>query len=152
MTEKEIPSFRCPACKSDDTKRLPLIYEMGVSAIEAGTIGVGASANGLGVGGASTSGTVQTLLAEKVAPPEKISLARWIVAAGIVFLLIANIMPAWFLVPVGIAMLAGLVWLQRRFQDFNQNEYPNMRRKWERTFMCLRCGHQFEPDMPEETL
>jgi len=30
--------------------------------------------------------------------------------------------------------------------DFNESEYPELKKKWNRSVICLHCGHIFELD------
>lgn len=65
----------CPSCKSDNTQRLAVIYEGGLSDINTkskGTaIGFGRGGIGVGVGGSKTTGTSQTAASQRAAPPQK---------------------------------------------------------------------------------
>ena len=67
--------MQCGKCSSDNTQLLQMAYEGGTQDIQtkSKTTGIGIAKGGLGIGRASTStsGTSQSLLATRVAPPKK---------------------------------------------------------------------------------
>ena len=137
-------SLRCPVCASEDTKSVPIVYKSGVSNIDASMVGIGVGAGGgLGIGGASTTGTSATLLAEELAPPRKISLVKWGAILGFITLFLTNMARGWEILIVFVLAVGFSFWLLRRFHEINQRLYPPRLREWERSFVCLRCGHVF---------
>ena len=143
--------LNCPSCKSENTQRLAVIHESGISQVNSktGGIGIGIGRGGLavGVGKASTAGTSQTAMSQRVAPPQKKPYFKplfWIFLAFVVTSLGVS--------PVQSDLLSSLVaigwltassaWIYHAAQ-FNFKTWPNMIAKWENTFMCQRCNHQF---------
>ena len=65
----------CPNCNSDNTQRLSAVFENGISTVNNKThgVGLGLGRGGLAIGaaGASTSGTSQTVLSQRAAPPDR---------------------------------------------------------------------------------
>ena len=65
----------CPNCNSDNTQRLSAVFENGISTVNNKThgVGMGLGRGGLAIGaaGASTSGTSQTVLSQRAAPPDR---------------------------------------------------------------------------------
>ena len=50
----------------------------------------------------------------------------------------------WMLAAMVSALLAYLE--HEENVEFNQNEYPDLKKQWDRSVMCLRCGRVFELD------
>jgi hypothetical protein len=83
----------CKNCNSENTQKLSIIYENGTNNISTNskTVGVGfGGGGGIGIGRSSTntSGTSQSILAQKVSPPKKNSyfLAAFVMVLGAIFL------------------------------------------------------------------
>ncbi len=143
--------LNCPSCKSENTQRLAVIHESGISQVNSktGGIGIGIGRGGLavGVGKASTAGTSQTAMSQRVAPPQKKPYVKpllWIFLAYIVTALGVSSAGSNLLSSiVAIAWLgASGAWIYHAVQ-FNFKIWPALTSKWENTFMCQRCNHQF---------
>lgn len=68
--------YICPNCKSEDVKKVSLLYESEVKTTNMTTLGGGLAANkeglaGLGVGLALSSGTIKSLLVQRLIPPDR---------------------------------------------------------------------------------
>lgn len=138
-------NLRCPKCDSSDVQRLAVVWRGGTSGIEARTTGIGIGGGGLGVGMAETKGTQQTVLAQGAAPPEqKLEGVWWLgVAFGVMLLVSALVAPGSGLIAFGTLFtgLCGVVaWANHQF---NTREFPDLYLRWEKSFLCHRCGHQF---------
>lgn len=135
-------AFNCPRCQSENTQKLSMLHELGTSIIDTATVGGGVGSHGsLGVGAANTTGTSQTKLAQKYAPPKK----EPVLGAffGCAFLgLIASIFFS------GVAFLIGAVlgvFAAYAGYKKNKEEYPAKLRQWQSQFLCLRCENLFVP-------
>ena len=143
----------CPACQSDSLKKLSLVHQEGVRA--GANIGIGITSSGIGAGigaGVSTS-----LLAAKCTPPKKDKDAFFKQSGGSLLLV--------FFTPLVIALMAngswgetgwfwkawaslgfGLIaWLQFKFDKKQEEEHQHALAEYEKTYMCARCGHFFQP-------
>ena len=139
----------CENCNSEHTQKLSIIYENGTSNISANskTTGVGFGGGGFGIGTASTntSGTSQSILAQKVSPPEKNSylLAGVITLVGVIFLFNVNR----FSINDIICGLIGIFLVGFGFKMFkvnyryNSNTFPKKYLEWTKTWHCNKCGH-----------
>ena len=149
--------LNCPKCQSDDVRRLSLIHKAGASTFEAATsaIGIGGGGEGFlgGLVGASTSGRQRTKLSQEAAPPRRRELSTFefaclIVGAIMIFVNLSSVTnPSgpnlWFI--IGIAGVAnGGVALYRAIK-WNRDEHPALQKRWEDSFMCMRCGDVFVP-------
>jgi hypothetical protein len=143
--------LNCPSCKSENTQRLAVIHESGISQINSktGGVGIGIGRGGLavGVGKASTAGTSQTAMSQRVAPPQKKRYFKplfWIfLAFAITSLGVSPIQSNLLSSIVAFSWLgASGAWIYHAVQ-FNFKTWPELTKKWENTFMCLRCNHQF---------
>lgn len=143
----------CPACQSDQVRKISLIHEEGVRAGVG--IGVGVSVSGVGAGvGAGVSTSV---LATKCAPPKKDKDAFFKQVGGgllLVFVvpLIISLMASgswgetgWFWKAWAGLGLALIAWLQFKFDKKQEEAYQQALADYEKTFMCCRCGHFFQP-------
>lgn len=140
----------CPKCASTEVRRLALIYNEGLSIINAQTVGAGSGMGSGGVGfgthSAHTVGRQQTALSKMAAPPDKKHWVMWSVLA----------------VPFGLGGLSGLsspgmatllalgiagaaVWFAIKGRRYNRDEHPSLMQRWEQSFMCNRCGDTFVP-------
>ena len=146
----------CPKCEGSDVRRLSVVYGSGTSSLtsESGSIGIADVGGHLALGGAQTSskGTQQSLLARQVAPPPKRDatgggcLAVCAVIVGTVGIASFSSSPfegiAWLL----FAVLLG-VGAERRVSSvdrYNAEEWTKLKAAWDRSFLCMRCGHRFE--------
>jgi hypothetical protein len=117
------------------------------------SIGVGAAGGhlGVGVGGTVSTGSQQSLLAQELAPPKKKAigfggcLGCCLLMFGIVCMFAGSGSDVIF---VGTALTGiGILfyWKAHRLSEqFNETEYPKLLAAWERSFLCMRCGHRFE--------
>ena len=150
--------MECSVCHSTNLVKVSLAYEQGLSEHqgESRSRGLFAGTRGLGLwGGRTTStGTSQTRLSARLSPPTKWSywttLKVWL--AGLIILCFvggaltpANTFKAkefirefsWALdVYAGALVFWGaIVW------GYNRRASPVQQLRWERSFMCRRCGH-----------
>ena len=152
-------SFTCPQCADTNTQRLAIAYESGFANVTAHStgpvVGFGSGGVRVGVGSATTVGTSQTALSQRAAPPEKASrfwaIVCFVLSAPGVFLtmLVLFVHPIQFLFHGGfVALLNPFLWLgyflNRKANLYNKNEWPPLWEKWNKRFVCLRCGHIFE--------
>ncbi len=149
--------LNCPKCQSDDVRRLSLIHKAGASTFEAATsaIGIGGGGEGFlgGLVGASTSGRQRTKLSQEAAPPRRRELSTFefaclIVGAIMIFVNLSSVAnPSgpnlWFI--IGIAGVANGGLRLYRVVKWNRDEHPALQKRWEDSFMCMRCGDVFVP-------
>ncbi|MCL2872462.1 MAG: hypothetical protein FWF41_05725 [Betaproteobacteria bacterium] len=142
--------MKCPDCGSDSCQRLEVAYQGGTSSIQTKSTGVGVGWGrgglGLGAGKSRTSGTSQTQLAAKAAPPRKRRYAPWGILLFAGFLIATSTSRdhwGWVMMGVGFMVVAvGMILLA--FQ-FNRKEWPGMYRHWLDSWICHTCGKIFSP-------
>lgn len=136
----------CHSCGCDGYRKLSLIHAGGISLSEGSTRGIGMTLGGsIGIGGASTTTATQTALSAIASPPERRSAAVEAVAIGFLIMLLGLVVFAsvhWAIVPIVACGLAvGVaVWQYRRSNTQFTLEYDAARAKWDRSYMCDRCG------------
>lgn len=136
----------CPRCKSEDVQRFAVVHKQGVTNSESATTAVGTGDRGyVGVGTASTSTVSTTKLAAETAPPA----ARDVLSPGFFAVLSALGLFSTFGMPgvwriVWLAILLVSVPMLRARRRYNRDELPGLRAKWDRSFLCGRCGEAFE--------
>ena len=150
--------FNCPRCGSDSTQRVSLIYESGTfnkSSTGAGVALAGDDFVPILTGG---SGTSQSHLAARLAPPmpKASGLGIMIVIAfafGIVFLGVGAHVESSFmkfsllgLASIGFVgpIVAG-VRSKIKADRHNNTTYREQWRKWNAAWLCQRCGFTFIP-------
>ncbi len=73
INENQFANFRCPKCGSDNTSSFSAIHEGGTSHIQTRSMLTGVAVSGGNLtpilGGSSTSGVQQSVLAQKTTPP-----------------------------------------------------------------------------------
>ncbi len=149
--------LRCPKCNSTDLKKVSLAHEEGLFRSEGRTrlraVVAGVGGPDLVVGRATTRGTEQSALSKKLTPPLKWSYLKVIGWSVLVFVCVG-----WLVFYVNtittnattvssapltvfalisgaiIALLCFLVW------KHNHSIYQRRFAKWDRSYVCLRCG------------
>jgi RNA polymerase subunit RPABC4/transcription elongation factor Spt4 len=127
----------CPFCRSDQLRKLSLVFESGLSIIDTRTSGIGFGDGGMGagvlVGGARTRGHQVTATASKARPPAKKGLAEplW----GMAICAILLISSAWWWIGI-ILFFCGAV----SNVNWNNETWPKLYHEWNLQFMCNRCG------------
>lgn len=131
----------CTQCGSDNIQRLEVIYEHGTQDVNtrSKTMGVGVG-SGLGLGGAKTetSGTSQSKMAQKSAPPTK---KKMMIGVIMIFLGIALTVLRLFIFGVPLAALGGF--LIYKAVLYNKNQFPALYETWLHAWMCNKCGTIF---------
>jgi DNA-directed RNA polymerase subunit M/transcription elongation factor TFIIS len=120
----------CPKCGSKNTKTFPMIYKNGLSTYRGRSSGSGISLQS----GSSrfffmssrTVGKRQSALSSAAAPPSNCSNFLLLIA------LINAIINPWWLGVSGFAIVFYII-----AQPSSSDE------RWEKSWMCLRCGHQY---------
>ena len=146
---EQLTSLACTQCGSAEVRRLSLIYQEGLAIINTRSQGSGVafgSGGGAAFGSTSThtTGTQQTALSKRAAPPAKKHTILWAIAAAFVgFLTIGGLAKFSFMTLVfgGLTYLAVTQMLKAK--AYNAAVFPTQYAQWERSFMCNRCGATF---------
>ena len=159
--------LRCPQCNSSDLKKVSLAYQEGLSRVKTRSrlLGFvfGEGGPGLLVGGAATRGIQQTELSRTLKPPAKRSYLRLIfrsmivtiVALGAYIVFVASNTPPVTTLPLKLyVFLAPVVFLVIAFAAWRHNHlvHPLEYAKWDRSFLCQRCGAPSVHDIPHDSL
>lgn len=147
--------LRCPHCNSDDLKKVSLAYEEGLYPINTHTrltgVLIGNGGPDMIWGRARTKGFRQTEFSKRLSPPKKWSYLKLILWSGI-FSLAALIAyanhamvstPPVSVLPVEIyaVLLSGVLSiLLIVIWRHNHSTYPGEYMKWDRSYVCQRCG------------
>ena len=146
---KQDTNMQCVKCGSDNTQRLQVVYENGTSNTTSTSHTVGAGFSGaLGVGGATTttSGVSSSILAQKASPPSKASYKLPFGIAFIGFIMASQTRGFSFWVVLGVAMVAGGIYLGYKANRFNTEIWPKRLEQWSRSWVCHKCGTFYEAD------
>ncbi len=122
-----------------------MIHAGGLSLTEGDTKGVGISLGGsLGFGVAKTTAATQTALSAVAQPPSKKKISGW---ALLGILMAFGMVSAGSQAPDGVGQVAAgviifalLCYYIYRVLTFNSREFPQLQARWERSYMCERCG------------
>ncbi len=146
--------YVCPSCKSDNIQRLSVIYEAGLSDIEARTKGtaVGLSRGGisLGVGGGKTKGVSQTAASKRAAPPARMAYVKPLLAIFAAFLIVSMFIDGkseiikWVATGGWIVATAG--WIYYTFH-YNSKTWPPLKAAWDKSYVCNRCNEIFHLEL-----
>lgn len=156
--------LRCPKCNSTDLKRISLAYQEGLSRINTRSrlraIAVGTDGPDMILGRATTRGTQQTEFSKTLTPPKK-----WSYRKLLRYSVFGFVVGAWIIVPVHATMtqsravislpllaFAGLcfglvVVLSFAFWKHNCSIYASEYARWNRSFVCNRCGAVSEQNL-----
>ncbi len=146
---KRTMTLGCPKCTSTELRKLSLIFNEGRA-----TVNAQRSATAVDLGGvpratatAAATGRQQAALSKQAAPPQKKRWVAWsILAVVCIFGALGNIGSPGVgtVIAIVIAVLAiGFAIIGRRY---NTEVHPELLRRWERSFMCNRCGEVFAAD------
>ncbi len=135
----------CIKCNSENTQKLRLIYESGTTNLSMQSTSVGAGRDMvLSSAFTSTSGTSQSILAERVSPPKKHSYlaARVLVVVGL--LLIVSVrefsVGGVALGLLGALILGFSIFVFRGSYKHNTQVFPKEYAEWSNTWHCNKCG------------
>lgn len=138
----------CPKCTSGEVRSLSLIYREGLSHSVTNTTGTGFGGARGGFGGGTMSavshGRSQTVLSKEAAPPSKKRVVTWLVLTVIfsfLFLGSTKDFGVSTLVFAGVAALS--IWMAMNNREYNATQFPELYSRWQRSFMCNRCGAVF---------
>ena len=135
--------MQCPKCQSENTQRLQVIYDAGTHQISTSSTsfiaGSGTDFGGGGTASTSTTGTSQSNMASKAAPPSKklIQIGGWMIAIG-VFTQTTNNYKL-----IGLGLIVGGVYLIQQARKYNATEWVALRNRWENSWMCNKCGNMY---------
>jgi hypothetical protein len=147
--------LRCPDCNSADLKKVSLAYQENVHHVDTRTrlraLLFGSDGPNLVVGGAATQGVHWTQLSKLLSPPMKWSYVRLIVGSLVVTLaalfayvvFVASSLPPVSTLPLKMyVFLAPVIFLVLVFVFWRHNHlrFPQESARWNRSFICQRCG------------
>jgi len=140
MPEQPQSVFACPSCGSDNYTKVSLAYAQGTSSISSTTTGIGLAAGGFGVGGASTTGQQQSVLAQKLKPPTDPSGAiGCLIVLCVILFFSGAISGGW--APMMVFVIPCIVLLVAKINSVPK--YLESMAQWQKLFICLRCGTLF---------
>jgi hypothetical protein len=158
--------LRCPDCNSANLKKVSLAYQEGVRHVDTRTrlraFLLGSDGPNLIVGGAATQGVHWTQLSKVLSPPRKWSYVRLILGSLIVTLaalfayivFVASSPPPVSTLPMKMYVcLAPVVFLVLVFLFWRHNQlrFPQEFARWDRSFICQRCGAVSLHDVPRSS-
>jgi len=128
--------MQCTECNSDNVQKLSLVYEQGTQNINAtsSTITNHGFGQGFSTGTTRTSGTTQSITAQRAAPPAKKKIIIPIVAIVAGFVL-AKYGELWGL----LVSVVGGIYFYTSFL-YNRNVYPRLYANWQNSWLCNKCG------------
>jgi hypothetical protein len=160
--------LRCPKCNSTDLKKVSLAYEEGLFRSEGRTrlraVAVGSGGPDLVVGRATTHGTQQSALSKKLTPPIKWSYLKVIGWSALVFACVgwlvfyvntvttnATSVSSAPLTLFALFFVAALVLSFFLVWRHNHSTYTEQQARWDRAFICQRCGTFNQDGIGERT-
>lgn len=133
--------MNCEKCGSDNVQRLEVVFDGGTSQINTNsrTGGVGLGRGGLSVGGANTktTGTSQTTLGAKAAPPAK-KPYKWAIISLIVGYLFCH--GGVGSIVFGVLLIAAGGYFIYAAVTYNKNQWPALYKHWQECWLCHKCG------------
>src|SRR5256884_562565 len=146
--------LRCPNCNSTDLKKVSLAYQEGLFCTVAHTRWRAVAAGGHGpdfvIGKATTRGFHQSVLSKQLTPPVKWSYRKltlwWVVVflsiGWIVFYINIVTKDSWSARLILFSGLSAVMFLLFVVLFWRHNQFTHKRRysRWERSFLCHRCG------------
>ncbi len=149
--------LQCPNCRSTDLKKVSLAYQEGLRHVSTRTrlrgVAVGCDGPDMVMGRATTKGMQQTELSKALTPPAKWSYVKLFGWSALVFLSVGWIvfyvntvtknsssvgsvpLMAYSLISTGVFVVLLLI-----CGKHNHLTYPGQYARWNRSFICQRCG------------
>jgi hypothetical protein len=154
---------KCPSCDSENTTKCSVAYQTGTSTGSFGGIGIDLQGDIGGFGGVSSS---QTLFAQSLSPP-KVPNSN---PLGLILLGIGGLTVLLLVLQAGlsddsdahnngISILITIVGILLIIMGIFMLSTDHMRKlnlhnvaliKWERQWICMRCGTKFEPKKSDD--
>ena len=155
--------LQCPNCRSADLKNVSFAYQEGLQHVSTRTrlrgVVVGSDGPDVVVGRATTKGMQQTGISKALTPPAQWSYVKLFGWSVLVFLsvgwvvfyvnTITNNSSSVSSLPLTVfAVLSTCLFVALFFLYWNHNRstYPRKYAKWDRSFICNRCGVVCERD------
>jgi hypothetical protein len=149
--------LQCPNCRSTNLKKVSLAYQEGLQRVSTRTrlrgVVVGSDGPDLVLSRGTTKGTQQTEISRVLAPPTKWSYLKLVGWAVLVFLSVGWIVfyantvvtnsQTMSSVPLTVYTLLAVCAFAGAFAGFwrhNHSIYPREFARWERSYLCGRCG------------
>jgi len=150
----------CPSCGSENTQRVSLAYQAGVSSGLSLTVGGIKGGRHNALGGGITIGETSSNLSKSLCPPQKKDIG-FPATTGVCFFVMAVFM-AYVMVDQAdssetsdqimvflLILIAIVLWCIRvvvmRIR-FNKDLFPTQSKNWNAEFICLRCSRRFRVD------
>jgi hypothetical protein len=157
--------LQCPNCRSTDLKKVSLAYQEGLQHVSTRTrlrgVVVGSDGPDVVVGRATTKGIQQTEVSKELTPPMKWSYPKLFGWSVLLFLSVGWIVfyantitrNSSFVSSIPLAVYSFLsagvfVVLFLIYWNHNYSTYPGQYARWNRSFICERCGAVSQHDLP----
>lgn len=140
--------MQCPNCRSTDVVKASVAYEMGTSSSSFGSVGVGTANGEIGLDVGRSGGRLTSDFAQRLKPPSTFpaELGCGFFTAAAVFFALAILfdIPAHNLtaaiLTLGPGVFAG-AWIYRLLKPDQSAAREERIAKYQRLWVCLRCGH-----------
>ncbi|MEQ1857289.1 MAG: hypothetical protein ABL963_12580 [Longimicrobiales bacterium] len=140
-----MPDLSCPHCTSPDVRRFSILYKQGTADSSSVSHVAGSAGSGFASGTVSTSTVSMTKIAQETAPPR----GKDVVTPGFFTILGALGLFSTFGMAgpwrirwlVMLLVSAPFFYLRKRY---NRTVLPGLKSKWDRSFLCMKCGESFE--------
>ena len=137
----------CPSCSSQQTQRLEMTFRAGISN-KRGTV-VGFDMQG-DVGLGSYGGTSQTGLSMAAKPPARkpdgtIYFCA-LVIGSLIFAGLSWLVNLFLALIVSVGFMVFIILLTAQYRKYNEETYPQLVKRWQAAWICLRCGKKWIPE------
>ena len=148
---------KCKSCGGNNAKKLSIIEKMGTETGTASTRGIGVSGGGIGLGSARTKINKKSVAASEASfsPTTEVPSTNLYKGCGIAFIGVI----AWLMLSsvlnlssnvsvIGAIILFIVIFFFQAMQDDPEmdewhEEYTRQKEEWQKTWMCLDCGHKW---------
>lgn len=144
---------KCKNCRGNNAKKLSVIEKIGTETGTATTKGIGMSPGGIGVGLGKTSINKKSDIAKEASFSSTTELPTggyWIPFGGMfAWMILAIVLElSDIIIFVGSLITLGAIFLYQAIQDDPEmdewnEEYTRQKEEWQKTWMCLDCGHKW---------
>lgn len=141
----------CPNCGSEEWKMASLVWKEGTQSLNANSLGVGISGHDVGIGGAQTTGTLQSNIAKEAAPPK----APFSLSGCLMFISFSSLLGfisyllykpdecLQFLFGAVVALVVAII--ASKTDAEAAEAHAKAIERYNRLRMCVRCGNFYIP-------
>ena len=142
--------MKCTHCGSENTQRLEVIYENGTQNINTSSTTVGgahSSQFAFGAAQTTTSGTSQSMMASKSAPPAQ---KEMLIFMGMIVIGLLCFYGGFGFIVFGLMLISGGIYGIYSAVKYNADVWPVLHKNWKESWACNKCGNFYHQPLTNQ--